>query len=188
MSKKVVIAHRWSGSSKSDWYPWLGRELEEKGHKVIIPEMGDTDKPTISEWVGNLREAIGEQNEDVYIIAHSISCQTTMRYLSNINRQLGGVVFVAPWFHLKNLEDEETREVAKPWLETSIDLVKVKKQAGKLVCFFSDNDPYVPLSDKDVFAYELGAEVILMKSMGHFTEDDGVKELPSVLEAVEKML
>ena len=81
-------------------------------------------------------------------------------------------------------EGQEVVEIAKPWMETSIDFEKIKSHLGKVVAIFSDNDPFVPLSQKDLFEKELGAEIIIEKGRGHFTVSDKVNELPSTLKAV----
>lgn len=190
MSQRVIIAHRWSGSPTSDWYPWLKTELEKKGFEVTVPVMGDTEKPTIAEWVGNLSAAVGEPSTDTIIVCHSIGAQTVWRFLENLDEeQVGGVVAVAPWFHLENLENEETEKIVRPWLETPIDFAKVRSVAGNVVAFFSDNDPYGVAKESDgrMLEEKLGAELVEIPRAGHFTEDDGYTEFPGVLDAVMRI-
>jgi predicted alpha/beta hydrolase family esterase len=68
-----------------------------------------------------------------------------------------------------------------------IDFEKVRARAKKIVCIFSDNDPYVPAENWEMFSENLGAEIITEKSKGHFTDDDGIKELPAAFDAVLKI-
>lgn len=77
-------------------------------------------------------------------------------------------------------------DVAKPWLETSINLAKVKGKANSFIAIFSDNDPYVSLEEnRKIFEGRLGAKIIIEPGKGHFSEDSGVKELPVLLELVQ---
>ncbi|OIO80477.1 hypothetical protein AUJ84_03375 [Candidatus Pacearchaeota archaeon CG1_02_32_132] len=180
--KKVILIHRWSGNPDSDWYPWLKEKLESKGFSVEIPEMPDTDNPQIKSWVGNLKK-ICPNPENVYLIGHSVGCQTILRYLEKIDGKPKKVIFVAPWINLTNLETKEEQKIAEPWLKTSIDFDKIKGRT-EFTCILSDDDPYVPLLHKNIFKKKLGAKVIILHDKGHFTEEDNVTELPEILEFI----
>jgi predicted alpha/beta hydrolase family esterase len=112
-----------------------------------------------------------------------------MRYLAGLGEgaRVGGCIFVAGFFHLPFLETEEEKEIAGPWLETEIDTDRVREVAEEIVAVFSDNDGDVPLSDSKIFKGQLDAEIIVEKGKGHFTKDEGVVELPVVLEALVGM-
>ena len=190
MGKRVFVIHRWGGNPESDWYSWLKKELEGKGFEVHIPEMPNTDEPKIEKWISHLSKLARNLDEDTYFIGHSIGCQTIMRYLETLpeNTKVGGAVFVAGWFKLGNLEDDEVKQVARPWLEKAVNFSKVKRHLKKMTVILSSNDPYGFVSDNaKLFKDLLGAEVIIKKNKGHFTEDDGIKELPSALKALLKL-
>jgi len=182
--KKVIIVHRWDGTPESDWYPWLKRELESKGFEVIVPEMPETSEPSIENWVDHLRIVVGSVDEETYFVGHSIGCQTIMRYLSSLSDvKIGGIVFVAGWFNLDNLEGEEVVAIAKPWIETPIDFAKVRNKTNKITVFLSDNEPYGFVDENaSIFEDKLDAKVIIESEKGHFIEDDGITEVPEVLE------
>ena len=195
MKKRVFIIHGWGGSPNSEWLPWLKKELEKKGFEVFVPEMPNTEEPKIEEWVPFLENLVGEPDENTYFIGGSIGCQTIMRYLETLleNKKVGRVIFVAGWFDLTDFtckevpeDEEECKKIAKPWIETSIDLKKVKNSAKSFTAIFSDNDPYVELNNKDIFEKELGAEIIIEHNKGHFNDDYNIKELPVVLDSILK--
>lgn len=147
--------------------------------------MPDTDVPVIEKWVGHLRSVIGIPDEETYLIGHSIGCQTILRYLQTIDTPTGGAVFVAGWFSLENLEDEEVKEVARPWIETPIDLEKVKKVLPKSALFISDNDPYGAFEENKEQFSQLGTEIVVLRGAGHVTAEDGFTELPQIVEALD---
>lgn len=150
--KRVFIIHGWDGNPDEAWLAWLRRELKKKNIKVIAPQMPNAEEPKISEWVPYLSKLAGAPDEETYFVGHSIGCQTIMRYLETIYPQkVGGAIFVAGWLHLENLEGPAEEAIAKPWMETPIDLAKVKNSAPNIIAIFSGNDPFVPLSDKDIF-------------------------------------
>lgn len=189
MKKRVIIVHGWGDNPNSNWYGWVKRELKKKGCDVLIPEMPESETPKIEAWVSALSESIGEVDENTYFIGHSIGCQTIMRYLEKLKNKVGGVVFVAGWFILQGIEDEAGAvEIAQPWIETPINLDKVRKNASEFTAIFSDNDYYVSPENMKIFSEKLGARIIVEKKKGHFTERDGVKTLATALSEMEKML
>ncbi|MDD3662415.1 MAG: alpha/beta hydrolase [Candidatus Pacebacteria bacterium] len=183
--KKIYIIHRWAGNSTDDWRPWLKKELEAFGFEVIVPDMPDTEVPVIESWVNHLSKVVTDPNENTFFIGHSIGCQTILRYLESINTKIGGLIFVAPWFKLDNLEDEEVEQIAKPWLETSIDFAKVKNNTYSIQSFLSSDEPFGCVSEnKKVLEQDLESKVTILESRGHFTEDDNELELPEIIPTV----
>lgn len=188
MEKRVIIVHGWAGKPNHGWYPWLAKELERKGFEVQVPELPNTQTPKISPWVSTLASVVSDPNENTYLVGHSIGCQTILRYLETLSgdQKVGGVIFVAGFFTLQGLEEGEP-EIAAPWLETPIDTDKVRMHLDKSIAIFSSDDPYVPLENQKYFQDKVGSETILLENMGHFTEEDGTRDLPIVLEKLLEM-
>ena len=184
---KAIIVHGWDFNPNMHWYPWLKKELEKKGFDVIVPKMPNTSEPQIEDWVSHLKKVVGKLDEETCFVGHSIGCQTIMRFLEkeDYNGKIGKVIFVAGWFKLDNLEDEEVEAIAGPWINTPIDLDKVKQKISKLTVFLSDNDPFGFLDyNAKMFIDKLDSKVIIEKNKGHFTEEDNVKSLPEVLKEI----
>ena len=185
--KRAIIVHGWDFNPSMNWYPWLKKELEERGYEVIVPEMPNTEEPKINSWISHLKKVIKNLDRDTLLIGHSIGCQTVMRYLEkeSFNDKLK-VIFIAGWFKLDNLEGSEVEKIAKPWLETPIDFNKVKSKISSLTVFLSDNEPYNYIDyNSKLFKEKLGAKTIILKNKGHFTEEDGIKHIPEILELIK---
>ena len=182
--KRIFIIHGWGGNPKEAWLSWLMKGLSSKGIVAYAPTMPNTENPKIDVWIPFLKKIVGKPDKDTYFVGHSVGCQTIMRYLETINVKIGGVIFVAGFVNLNidAIEEEEkgSSKIAKPWLETPLNWDKIKKHVNKVIAIFSDNDPYVPLKDANIFREKLGAKIIIEKNKGHFTESD-VKEIPIVL-------
>lgn len=185
MQKRVIIVHGWDGNPQEGWFPWLKSELEQKGFEISVPQLPQPDIPKIELWVKTLSETVKKPDKETFFVGHSIGCSTIVRYIESIETKVGGAVFVAGFFkRLTNMEDDEVKEIASPWLTTPIDFDKVKKLLGKNVAIFSDNDPYVPLDNQDDFSNKLGSKIIIEHQMGHFSGSTGTTQLPIALKSL----
>jgi predicted alpha/beta hydrolase family esterase len=188
MQKRVFIIHGWDGYPEEGWFPWLKKELENRGFAVFVPQLPRADEPRINNWVPALKEAVGSADNQTYFVGHSMGCQTIARYLEVLpdDVQVGGAVFVAGFFkRLSNLEDDDVvRSVSQEWLQTPLNLEKVKSHLGKCVAIFSDNDPYVPIDNQEEYKKKLGAKIIIEHEKGHFSGSTGTIELSAALNSI----
>ena len=187
--KKIYIVYCWSGKKDDGWYPWLDKELS--SNKVYRFDMPNSDTPKIEDWVSFLDKQVDCLDENTYFVGHSIGCQTIMRYLQTKDVcKIGGLLFVTPWFDLLDyaIEDEDSYEIAKPWLTEKIDFEKIKKFTNNIHCIFSDDDYFVPLWQKEKFEKLLGAQTIVVNGKGHISKDDNVFELKEILDECNKMI
>lgn len=185
--KRVIIVHGWGGNPEEGWFPWAKQELEKQGFTVTIPVMPNTEEPTIAEWVAYLRKIVGTPDENTYLVGHSIGCQAILRYVESFEprQSVGRVVLVAGWFDLDNLETEEEKHIAKPWIATPINFAKIRQHDRSITAIISDNDPFGFFeSNRSIFQNELGATVIVEPGKGHLNGEDGDLKLPSVIEAI----
>lgn len=193
MQKRIIITHGWSGSPEESMLRWIREEMQKRGFEVVAPFMPHPETPTIGDWVPALGDAVGTPDEETYFVAHSVGCQTTLRYLETLpeNIKVGGVVLIAPWFLLtmENLDDGESPEIAKPWLETPINFQKILSHTDKVTGIFSDNDPFVPLEEnKKLLEEKLHAKTIVLNTKGHFSESDNVATLPEAVDSLLSMM
>jgi len=187
MSKRVFLIHGWGGNPDKDWIPWANSELKKKGYEVIAPLMPDTDTPIIEAWVNKLKVLVGQPHSDDIFIGHSIGCQTILRFLGELppGQKIYKVILVAPWTKLTNLENDEAWQIADPWFNTPIDFSTMKDRATSFTVIFSDNDEWVPLEDnRKFFKEKLNPEIIVLRNKGHFSEEEGVKEIPEILHTI----
>ena len=185
MKKRVFIIHGWDGNPNKDWLPWAKLQIESKGYEAVVPLMPDTDNPQITAWLDRIKESIGQPKESDVLIGHSIGCQTIWRFLEQLpkGQKVGKVILIAPWLKLTNLENEEAWGIAKPWLETKIDFEKVKSKADLFTAIFSSDDQWVPLEDnRNMLEKALNPQVIILENKGHFSEEEGVNEIPEILD------
>jgi len=186
MSKRLILIPRWAGTPKSDWYPWLERELAKSPARsfdpVVMAAMPHPELPTIEEWVPRVQSLVGSEPElaaRTVVAAHSVGCQAVLRALAGMSSgtRVDGLLFVAGWFHT-----DEPWPSLMPWIETPLDLAKVKAAAGKIVVVISDNDHHRSdwRSNRLEWEDRLGAAVVLVSGADHF---NGV-QYPEILQSL----
>ena len=186
MPKRVFIIHGWGGNPQEGWFPWLKKELQMRGFVVQVPSMPNPEEPKIETWVPFLSKLVGQADENTFLVGHSIGCQTIIRYLQTLPEgvKIGGAVFVAGWYNLRNLETDDEKRIAGPWVNEPRDDKKIRQAVNRAIAIFSDNDPFVIPENQKSWGKLIGAKIIVEHQKGHFSGDDGIKELPSALEAL----
>lgn len=189
--KRVFLIHGWDGSPKEPMHVWIKKTLEEKGFEVHVPKMPNANKPEIKSWIKRIKEIVKHVNKEDIFIGHSVGCQAVLRYIEklNENEKLGKVILIAPWMHLDKQtideEGEESIKIAKPWMETSINFNKIKTHCSKFIGIFSGDDPYVPLSNINIFKKNLNAEILILNKRGHFDPSHNIDKLPELLKFIK---
>ena len=187
--KRAYMIHGWGGFPENHWFPWLKKKLEEKKFQVIAPQMPDPENPKIETWVPYLKKIVGKPDQETFFVGHSIGCQTILRYLEQLPPEIkvGKVLFVGGWVNLtsKATEDKNSKNLAKPWLKKSIDWKKVRLHSEHFTAIFSDDDPFVPAEDAQIFKENLKAKTIIVKGKGHFTKRESLSEIPEALNLFE---
>ncbi len=183
--KRAFLVHGWEGSPDNNWFPWLKKELENRGFEVFVPAMPGSEKPVKSVWLKTMQELVKNPDENTYLVGHSMGCQAIQRYLDNLEEGvvIGGAFLVAGWINDPMWEGrtEEEMEVVHDWFDTPKDYKKIKSHCKKFVSIFSTDDPFILKTNWDEARGILGVKVILIENKSHFDDEAGVTELPELL-------
>ncbi|MDQ2932911.1 MAG: alpha/beta hydrolase [bacterium] len=188
MQKRLFIVHGWGGNSNQ---PML-KQLEEMGNtlgfETTVVDMPHADVPTIDSWIKHLDSVVMYPDENTYFVGHSLGCQAILRYIQSAESpQTGGVICIAPAFFIADLETAEDKDIARPWIDNPINFPHLKKVILESVGIFSDNDLTTPLIQNEEIFRKLSDKIIIEQSKGHFTQEDGVVDLPSACSELERM-
>jgi predicted alpha/beta hydrolase family esterase len=180
--ERAIIVHGWEGHPEDAWFPWLKKELEKLGMEVEVPQMPDTDNPSLGKWLMHLEKVVGDPDENLVIIGHSLANITTLRFLEGLpeGKRIGKLVMVGGY------TDDLGYKEFDSFFQTPIEWDKIKQHCRDFVAIHSDNDQYVPLKHADIFKERLGAKVIIEHDKRHMGPEDKLMELPSALESVKE--
>ncbi|MCW1907888.1 MAG: alpha/beta hydrolase [Candidatus Saccharibacteria bacterium] len=181
--KRAIIVHCWGGNSNYAWYPWVKTELEKLGYQVTVPNMPDPDPPVLATWLPHLAEIIGEPDDELLLIGHSIGTVTIMRYLESLpeGKQIRKAILVAAFTDQLGFKELEN------YFETRLDFAKIKPKTKEgFVVIQSDDDPFVSEQYGARLEEELGAKLIIKHAAGHMSGavngESSCLELPEVIE------
>ena len=177
--------HCWGGNSEYAWYPWVKKHLEDKGYKVIVPDMPDSDPPKLVTWLPHLKQIVGEPDEELVLIGHSIGTVTIMRYLESLDiGRVGKVILVAGFTDQLGFRELEN------FFDTTLDFSKIKtKSRHGFVVIQSDNDPFVSVQYGERLKEELGASLVIKHNANHMSgavdDEEACTELPEVIDNMQ---
>lgn len=191
LMKRVFLIHGWGGSPEEPMHKWIKKTLEERGFDVFVPKMPNADKPEIKSWIKRINEIVKKVNREDIFIGHSVGCQAILRYIQQLNKneKVKKIILIAPWMYLDKQtieeEGEESIKIAKPWVETPIYFNKIKTHCDEFIGIFSGDDPYVPLSNINIFKKNLNAEILILNKRGHFDPSHNIDKLPELLNFIK---
>lgn len=154
----IVIFHGSGETPDSIWYPYLKKELIERGHTVSIPQLPDTNNPNLEKW---LPIALQEQiTEDTILIGHSSGCPLIFSVLENTTVTVKQAILVAG-FHRQLPNDEN--HVVQP----SYHWEKIRHHCQDFVFINAVNDPWgcTDVMGREMFE-KLGGTLII-NNEGH---------------------
>jgi predicted alpha/beta hydrolase family esterase len=176
--KNVIILHGTSETDQSFWYPWLTKELADKGYEVSIPTLPKADVPDIKHWLpAALKETY---NEETVLIGHSAGCPLMLSVLENIDVKIKQAIFVAAYFEPVN--------PIKNILQPSYNWEKIKSHVEESIIINSDNDPWHCDQEQGTKLWKhIGGNLILRHGQGHMGSDtyhQPYKEFPFLLNLI----
>ncbi len=183
MSRSLLIVPRWAGKPDSDFYPWLEAQLRESPgafSSVRTLDMPEPSVPTLEAWGGALAQAAGSAPAPATVLmGHSVGCQTVLRYLATLppGQVIEGALLVAGWWDV-----DKPWDTLLPWIQTPVDLERVRAAARRFVVLLSDNDPFTSdhAGNRRLWEERLGAQVVLVPGARHFN----AAQEPAVLDAL----
>ncbi len=174
----IILIHGFMGFPNNCYFPWLKKELESRGNKVLVPQMPRPAYPEKLTWVKTIRSLKCDPAETI-LVGHSLGCAALLHFLQEHRGDAFQHVvltsgFGRPFVSMKSLER---------WFDPPLDFSVIKTKSEKWTAVHSKNDILVPFREGEWLASQLGADLII-ENKGHLTKREGAKELPSVLEAI----
>ena len=166
-------------------FPGPRREFEARGHTVIVPQFPTPEGQSVAAWMASLDVYRPQINSNTILIGHSLGGLFMLRLLESLGAPVAASVFVGAPIGVRPLSNYDRDSEFSQGFE--FDWAKIRQNAGRVIVFHSDNDPYVSLSNGQELARELGVELTFVPGAGHFsTRTGGYTEFPLLLEKLDQ--
>ena len=164
-----IILHGSFGSKDGNWFPWLKQELEKRDIKVNVPQMPvGVGNQNFENWSKELSQL--EVNSNTTIIAHSIAPIFVCKYLITNKIKVKKLILVCGFNNYLGINEEYDAVNESMYFNN---LKDITQYANEIICFYSDNDPYVKYEVEKEFADTVATEQIILKGAGHINSESG---------------
>lgn len=176
-----ILVHGSFGSPFSNWIPYLRKEIEDRNLEVYTPDfptgVGYQNYENWSKLLKCYLEA-GIINENTIIFAHSIAPVFISKFLIENKIKVKRLLFVCGFNNYLGIDEEYDTVNKSMFLDN---LVDIKNYCRDIVCFYSDNDPYVKYEKEKEFADTITDNQVIIKNGGHLNSESGYNNFTELL-------
>lgn len=172
------IIHGSFSTPFSNWFGWLFNEIKNEYRGGVEPSIYCPQFPigvglqNYKNWETLLKyyADLGLINENTIIFAHSIAPIFVTKFLINNKIKVKRLVFVCGFNNYLGINEEYDAVNNSMYCENMED---VKNYCKEIICFYTNNDPYVPLNKEKEFADAVATKKILIDGGGHLNAEKG---------------
>lgn len=150
--ENYFIIHGSFGSPFCNWFSWLHEFIEDEGKQVYVPDFPiGVEYQNYQNWSKLLKYYVdlGLINQNTIIVAHSIAPVFVSKFLVENKLNVKKLIFVCGFNNYFGI-NEEYDIVNKTMYFNNLE--EVKQYAKEIICFYSNNDPYVKFEVEKEFA------------------------------------
>ena len=182
MENNYFIIHGSFGSPFGNWFPYLRSEIEKRDSVVYTPDFPTgVGYQNYENWSKLLKVYFdaGLINEDTIIFAHSIAPVFVCHFLTEYKIKVKRLVFVCGFNNYLGI-NEEYDSVNESMYFNSLE--DIKNYCDDIVCYYSDNDPYVKYEVEKEFADTVATKQVIISDGGHLNSESGYSEFQELLQ------
>jgi predicted alpha/beta hydrolase family esterase len=173
------------GSPEGNWFPWLKRELEKAGHRVIVPSFPTPKEQSLSTWLSVAEKTLkGLDPANTVLIGHSTGAIFALYLAEKATSAYCAVFAVCPF--VRDLGLEQYDALNSTFVQPSFNWPLIRKNAKEIFCFAGKDDPYVPLPYASEVAEFAGAPLTVIEKGGHLNAEFGFLEFPLLLDKIRQ--
>lgn len=178
---KVIFIHgNRGGTAKDQWFPFVKKELEKLGLKVIARNFPDPQLAREKYWLPFLKKLGADEN--TILIGHSSGAEAAMRFAEK-NKILGSILVGACYTDLGDEMEKKSGYYNRPWNWSAI-----KKNQKWIIQFASTDDPYIPISQARHVHKMLNIKYFEYKDQGHFGHPKPKKTFPEIVKVIKEKI
>lgn len=184
MKNNYILIHGSFGSPFVNWFPWLSKEIENRELEVYTPDFPTgVGYQNYENWSRLLKVYVdsGILNENTIIYAHSIAPIFVCKFLVENQIKVKRLIFVCGFNNYLGINEEYDKVNESMYF---VNLEDVKKYCSEIICYYSDNDPYVTYEKEKEFADTIANEQIIITDGGHLNSESNYSEFSNLLKHI----
>jgi len=181
MESNYLLLHGSFGSPFSNWIPYLRKEIETKNLEVYTPDFPIGIKyQNYENWSKLLKTYVEADiiNENTVIFAHSIAPVFISKFLVENKIKVKRLIFVCGFNNYFGINDDYDIVNRSMYFNNLSD---IRNYCSDIVCFYSDNDPYVKYESEKEFADSITKNQIMISGGGHLNSESGYDKFTELL-------
>lgn len=182
--ENYFIVHGSFSNSRANWFDWLAKTLEAQNKQVFAPDFPTgVEHQNFQNWSGVLQAYLnaGVLGKDSVIIGHSIAPVFISKFLVEHKLKVKRLIFVCGFNNYFGISRDFDRVNESMYFDS---LQKVKNCAEEIICFYSDNDPYVSFEAEKSFARAVASKSIIIKGAMHINAESGYTSFEDILKYI----
>lgn len=179
--ENYFIIHGSFSSPYSNWLGWLHNFIEDEGKQVYVPDFpSGVGYQNYENWSKLMKYYVnlGLINENTIIIGHSIAPAFISKFLTENKIKVKKLIFVCGFNNYLGINEEYDAVNESMYFDN---LEDVRQYADDIICFYSDNDPYVKYEVEKDFADRIATKQIMLPKAGHINSESGYDTFEDIL-------
>ena len=180
--QNYFIIHGSFSTPYSNWLPWLHDFIQGEGKQVYVPNFPiGVGLQNYENWSKLLKYYVdlGLINEQTTIIGHSIAPVFIAKFLTENKCKVKKLIVECGVNHYFGINEEYDSVNQSMYFDK---LADVKRYANEIICFYSDNDPYVKQEAEKDFADTIATEQVFLPNAGHINSESGFDTLEELVQ------
>ena len=184
MKNNYLLVHGSFGNPFSNWIPYLRKKIEDKNLEVYTPDFPTgVGYQNYENWSKLLKTYVDANiiNENTIIFAHSIAPIFICKFLVENKIRVKRLVLVCGFNNYLGIDKDYDIVNESMYFNNLSD---IKNYCSDIVCFYSDNDPYVKYEAEKEFADTITDNHVMISGGGHLNSESGYTEFTELLKFV----
>ena len=161
--KNVIMLHGTGETPESFWYPYIKHELEQKGYKVWLPQLPNSDIPKLEFQLPFILQG-GEYSNETVMIAHSAGVPLALSVLESLDIKIKQAVLIAGFITPLAKGDSGPNLI----LQADYDWKKIRAHVADITLIHFDDNPWGcgDSEGRKIFNH-VGGTLIIRHGEGH---------------------
>ncbi len=184
MKNNYLIIHGSFGSPFVNWFPYLRKEIENRNLVVYTPDFPTgVGFQSYENWSKLLKTYLEANiiNENTIIFAHSIAPAFICKFLVENKIKVKRLVFICGFNNYFGIDKDYDAVNESMYFNN---LADIKNYCDDIICFYSENDPYVKYEAEKEFADTITENQIIIPDGGHLNSESGYTEFTELLKYI----